>query len=240
RTLPAAACRPRDALAVPWLPSTLDASLQARRAAEAGRRMTGIRAIQDRVANTPDAYAAESPARRARSLDLPRSAARFALLALTCGCIIALALVDFRSSVAVTIFELALGGAGGHWVDYGSLSGRLFLITVVTARAAWLTFVAWRQGLQPVLGRYGAHALAIAVLVPAVWMSLGLANGNLRGNVFSDGNGFFFFAFVLVVVTLVREGDSAWFLRLFFAACAASAVLYFLLIVVTASGAVSL
>ena len=90
------------------------------------------------------------------------------------------------------------------------------------------------------LGRYGAHALAIAVLVPAVWMSLGLVNGNLRGNVFSDGNGFFFFAFVLVVVTLVREGDGAWFLRLFFAACATSAILYFLLIVVTASGAVSL
>ena len=230
--------------------------------------MTGIRAIQKRVANTPDAFAAESTARRARSLDVPRSAARLALLALTCGCIIALAalkaggagshvttdvlagvlavgfialtLVDFRLSVAVTIFELALGGAGGHWVDYGSLSGRLFLITVVTARAAWLTFVAWRHGVQPVLGRYGAHALAIAVLVPAVWMSLGLANGNLRGNVFSDGNGFFFFAFVLVIVTLVREGDGAWFLRLFFAACATSAILYFLLIVVTASGAVSL
>ena len=45
---------------------------------------------------------------------------------------------------------------------------------------------------------------------------------------------------MLVVVTLVREGDAAWFLRLFFAACATSAILYFLLIVVTASGAVSL
>lgn len=230
--------------------------------------MNGIRAIQERVANTPDAYAAQSTARGARSLDVPRSAARFALLALTSGCIVALAvlkaggagshvttdvlagvlavgfialtLVDFRLSVAVTIFELALGGAGGHWVDYGSLSGRLFLVTVVTLRAAWLTFAAWRHDLQPVLGRYGAHALGIAVLVPAVWMSLGLANGNLRGNVFSDGNGFLFFAFVLVVVTLVRSGDGAWFLRLFFAACAASAVLYFLLIVVTASGAVSL
>ena len=81
---------------------------------------------------------------------MPRSAARYALLALTIACIvtlavlkaggagshvtsdvlggvlavafIALALLDFRLSVAVTIFELVLGGAGGHWIDYGSLS----------------------------------------------------------------------------------------------------------------------
>jgi hypothetical protein len=229
--------------------------------------MNGIRAIQKPVANTPDAYAAPT-ARRARSLGVPRSAARFALLALTSGCIvalavlkaggdgshvtsdllggvlavafIALALIDFRLSVAVTIFELVLGGAGGHWLDYGPFSGRLFLIAVVTLRAAWLMVVDWRRGLHPLLGRYGAHALAIAFLIPAVWMPLGLLSGNLRGDVFSDGNGLFFFAFVLVVVTLVRSGDGAWFLRLFFAACAASAAIYFLLIVVTASGAVSL
>ena len=45
---------------------------------------------------------------------------------------VALTLIDFRASVAVTIFELVLGGAGGHWVDFGSLSGRIFLISVVT------------------------------------------------------------------------------------------------------------
>jgi hypothetical protein len=230
--------------------------------------MTGIRAIQDRVANTPDAYAAEPTARRARSLDVPRSAARFALLALTCGCIVALAalkaggagshvttdvlagvlavgfialtLVDFRLSVAVTIFELVLGGAGGHWHDYGPLSGRIFLISVVTLRAAWLTIVDRRRGLHPVLGRYGAHALALAFLIPAIWIPLGLVDGNGRHNAVADGNGFLFFAFVLVVVTLFRRGEGAWLRRVFFAACATSAAAYFGLIVLTASGALSL
>jgi hypothetical protein len=153
---------------------------------------------------------------------------------------IALALIDFRLSVAVTIFELVLGGAGGHWIDYGSASGRIFLITVVTLRAAWLTIVDWRRGLHPILGRYGAHALALAILIPAIWIPLGLIDGNGRHNAFADGNGFLFFAFVLVVVTLFRRGDGAWLRRLFFAACATSAAAYFVLIVLTAAGAVSL
>jgi hypothetical protein len=199
---------------------------------------------------------------------MPRSAARYALLALTIACIvtlavlkaggsgshvtsdvlggvlaiafIALALVDFRLSVAVTIFELVLGGAGGHWIDYGSLSGRIFLITVVTLRAGWLTIVDWRRGLHPILGRYGTHALALAILIPAIWIPLGLADGNGRHNAFADGNGFLFFAFVLVVMTLFRRGEGAWLRRVFFAACATSAAAYFSLIVLTSSGVLSL
>jgi hypothetical protein len=230
--------------------------------------MNGIRAIQERVANSPDAYAAQSTARRARSLDVPRSAARFALLALTSGCIvalavlkaggagshvtsdllggvlavafIALALLDFRLSVAVTVFELVLGGAGGHWIDYGPVSGRIFLISVVTLRAAWLTFVDWRRGLNPVLGRYGAHALALAILIPAIWIPFGLLDGNGAHNAVADGNGYLFFAFVLVVVTLIRRGEGAWLRTMFFAACATGAAAYFGLIVLTAAGAVSL
>jgi hypothetical protein len=220
------------------------------------------------VTNPPDAYVARPTARRGAALTVPRSAARYALLALTIGCIvalavlkaggagshvtsdvlggvlavafIALALIDFRLSVAVTIFELVLGGAGGHWIDYGSASGRIFLITVVTLRAAWLTIVDWRRGLHPILGRYGAHALALAILIPAIWIPLGLVDGNGRHNAFADGNGFLFFAFVLVVVTLFRRGDGAWLRRIFFAACATSAAAYFGLIVLTSSGVLSL
>lgn len=215
-----------------------------------------------------DGYPAGRVALRERAFGVSRPYAGHALLALTSGCIItlavlkaaganaglvsdalggvlvvafiALALLDFRSSVAVVIFELVLGGAGGHWIDHGSLTGRIFLIAVVTLRAAWLTVADWRRGRRPVLGRYGAHALAIAILMPAIWMPLGLANGNLRSNVVGDGNGFVFFAFVLVVMTLVRRGDGAWLQRVFFAACAASAAAYFLLIVATTSGLVSL
>ena len=230
--------------------------------------MTGIRGIQEPVTDTPDAYVAQAAARRRGALNMPRSAARLPLLALTIVCIvalavlkadgagshvtsdvlggvlavafIALALIDFRLSVAVTIFELVLGGAGGHWIDYGSLSGRIFLIAVVTLRGAWLTFIDWRRGLHPVLGRYGAHALALAILIPAIWIPLGLIDGNGRHNAVADGNGFLFFAFVLVVLTLVRRGEGAWLRGVFFAACATGAAAYFGLIVLTASGVVSL
>ena len=220
------------------------------------------------MTNPPDAYVARPARRRGAALTVSRSAARCALLALTIACIvalavlkaggsgshvtsdvlggvlavafIALALIDFRLSVAVTIFELVLGGAGGHWIDYGSLSGRIFLITVVTLRAAWLTIVDWRQGLHPVLGRYGAHALALAILIPAIWIPLGVLEGNGRHNAFADGNGYVFFAFVLVVMTLFRRGEGAWLRRMFFAACATSAAAYFSLIVLTSSGVLSL
>src|SRR5262249_31162694 len=150
------------------------------RAAASAHRMNGIRAIQERVTGTSDAYAARPTTFRRRARDVSRGYGRLALLALAIACIIALAalraggveahvtadalrgilalafialtLIDFRLSVAVTIFELVLGGAGGHWIDYGSLSGRIFLVVVVTLRAAWLTIADWRQGLHPVLG----------------------------------------------------------------------------------------
>src|SRR5690349_21940271 len=213
-------------------------------------------------------YTVVPAALRERAMNVSRSYARHSLLALTIGCIvalavlkvhgtssglltdaiggvlavafIALALIDFRTSVAVTIFEIVLGGAGGHWIDYGSLSGRIFLITVVTLRAAWLTILDWRRGVHPVLGRYGAHALAIAFLLPAIWIPLGLLHGNSRHDAIADGNGFLFFAFVLVVLTLLRRGQGPWLRRTFFAACATSGAAYFLLIVATKAGALGL
>ena len=90
------------------------------------------------------------------------------------------------------------------------------------------------------LGRYGAHALALAILIPAIWIPLGLLDGNGAHNTVADGNGYLFFAFVLVVVTLIRRGEGAWLRTMFFAACATGAAAYFGLIVLTAAGAVSL
>ncbi|HEX5175307.1 MAG TPA: hypothetical protein VFV91_14305, partial [Gaiellaceae bacterium] len=154
---------------------------------------------------------------------------------------VVLAVIDFRSSVGVAVFELVLGGASGHWVDYGGgISGRIFLISVVTLRAAATTIADWRGGRRAVLGRYGGHALAIAFLIPAIWIPLGLADGNQRASVIADGDGFVFFAFVLVVALLVRRGDGAWLRRVLFAACAASGAAYFLLIAATTSGVVGL
>jgi O-Antigen ligase len=228
--------------------------------------MTGIRAIQERVASTSVGYSA---ARGDRRESLTRSGLRYPVLALTVACFVALTvmkaadvgsglpsdalralfavafviltLVDFRSGVGVAIFELVLGGAGGRWVDYGAgLTGRIFMDAVVTLWAVWLTFVDWRRGRSPLLGRYGAHAIAIAILIPAIWIPLGILDGNGLHNAVSDGNGFLFFAFVLVIVTLLRAGEGGWFRRLFFAACVVNAVAYFIAILVSATGAVSL
>ncbi len=225
------------------------------------------RAIRQPASSAPDGYAVRPDGLNKR-VSVSETLARRGLLALTIACIVALAalkasgagshtvtdalggvlavafialtLVDFRASVAVTIFELVLGGAGGHWIDYGSLSGRIFLITVVTLRAAWLTIADRRRGLHPILGRYGAHALVLAVLIPLIWIPLGLADGNGKHNAVADGNGFVFFAFVLVVLTLIRRGDGGWLRRVFFAACATNAAAFLLLIVVTTTGIVRL
>jgi hypothetical protein len=231
--------------------------------------MTGTRAIQERVSSTSTGYAVDPTTLPRRRENIARPAVRYAVLALTVACIViltvlkaaavdsgiavdalralfaaafvVLTLVDFRASVGIAIFELILGGAGGRWIDYGGgLTGRIFMDAVVTVRALWLTIVDWRRGRSPLLGRYGVHAMALAILVPAIWIPLGLLDGNGRHNAVSDGNGFLFFAFVLVVATLLRAGDGGWFRRLFFAACAANAIAYFVLIVLGASGAVSL
>jgi hypothetical protein len=232
-------------------------------------RSAELCAIQGRVASASEPYTVKSGAWYERVACVSRIHLRHLALALTIGCIsalsaltaagaesrlttdgiggilavafVVLAVVDFRSSVAVVIFEVVLGGAGGHWVDYGGgLSGRILLIAVVTLRAVATTVVDWRRGWHPVFGRYGAHALAIAFLIPAIWMPLGLVDGNPRSYVIADGDSFFFFAFVLVVVCLARHGDGAWLRRMLFAACATSGAAYFLLIVATKCGLVGL
>jgi hypothetical protein len=169
------------------------------------------------------------------------SSAELAIKAILVLSFIALSIVDFRASVAVAIFELVLAGTGGQWTYIaGGVSGRIFLDAVVMIRALTIIASEWRRTRHLELGRYGLHALALAVIFPVVWMSLGLYYGNVRSSVFADGNGFAFFAFILVVVALLMRGQGKWFRNLFLAACAANGVVTLVLVTLTATKLVSL
>ncbi len=142
----------------------------------------------------------------------------------------ALAIVDLRVAVAIVILELALGGASGRWTAFGGvLSGRLVLDGIVFAVAIWrlaLTRdIPWRQR----LGRYGVHALVVAVVLPGIWIPLGLVNGWRAVDAWGDGNGYIFFAFALVLAALATRSDLGWLRRGLLIACSATAALTVLL-----------
>lgn len=169
------------------------------------------------------------------------SPARVALEATLALSFVCLSIVDFRASVAIAIFELVLAGAGGHWASYPlGITGRILLEGVITVRALSIIVGDWcRNGRLP-LGRYGIHALMLAVLIPGIWIPLGLFNGNTPHDVVADGNGFFSFAFVLVVVASALRGHGDWFRKLFVAACGANGIVTLGMIVVSATRWVAL
>lgn len=152
-----------------------------------------------------------------------------------------LAIVDFRAAVAIVIVELIVFGASGQWTQLpGGIHGRIALYSIVFARAAWTLAIGWSRGDRQVFGRYGLHALILAIILPGIWMTLGLLNGNEPRDVFADGNGYLFFAFALVFVVLVRQGDAAWLRRWILFACAVNAVIIAAIVVVTVTGLVAM
>ncbi len=154
---------------------------------------------------------------------------------------VCLSVVDFRASVAIAIFELVLAGTGGRWASYPlGITGRIFLDSVITVRALSIIVGDWRRNGRVRLGRYGIHALLLAVLIPGIWIPLGLYNGNTPHDVVADGNGFVFFAFILVVVACLIRGQGDWFRKLFFAACAVNGIVTLGMIVVSATRWVAL
>jgi hypothetical protein len=169
------------------------------------------------------------------------SQAQPVLKALLVVSFVALAVVDFKASVAIAIFELVLAGTGGQWAFIrGGLSGRTFLDAVVAVRALAIIASDWRRTRRLELGRYGIHALVVATVIPIVWMALGLHYGNVRSDIFADGNGFFFFAFIVVIVALLLRGQGEWFRRLFLAACAVNGIVTLVLIFISSTGMVAL
>jgi hypothetical protein len=146
----------------------------------------------------------------------------------------ALALVDYRAAVAIVLIEIACLGASGLWTELpGGLTGRQALHAIVLARALGLLLATWRSEGRIQLGRYGWHAVALAIILPLVWMPLGLLNGHSPSDVFGDGNAHLFFAFTLVFIALIADGFGPWLRRWLLIACAANAALTGLLILVT-------
>ena len=153
----------------------------------------------------------------------------------------ALAFVDYRAAVAIALVEIACLGAGGLWTSLpGGLSGRQALHAIVLVRALAMLVDTWRTGRRVQLGRYGWHAVALSIILPLIWMPLGLLNGNGPNDVFGDGNSHLFFAFILVFITLIAEGFGPWLRRWLLIACAANAVVTGLLILLTLTNIVPL
>ncbi len=116
----------------------------------------------------------------------------------------------------------------------------MFLDGVVTMRASVPFVVDALRGRRLELGRYGVHALVVAVVIPVVWMTLGFVNGHNRSYVIADGNGVFFLVFTLVFVALLREGLGEWVRRWLFIACVVTATVTFVLIIVSILGVIPL
>lgn len=137
-----------------------------------------------------------------------------------------LAVLDLRLAVAIAVLELALGGASGRWTVFpGGFSGRLLLDGIVFAVALWRLVQRRRSGQPLVLGRYTVHAVAVGVLLAAIWIPLGVVNGWQPQDAWGDGNGYLFFAFALVLAALAVDSDLAWLRRWLLVACTAVAVL---------------
>ena len=143
-----------------------------------------------------------------------------------------LALLDLRAAVAIAMLELAVAGASGQWTRFpGGISGRVALDMIVAlAGAVWLARD-WRRTGRLDLGRYGPHALFIAIALPLIWMPIGLLNGNLPRDVVADGNGHLFLAFSLAIIALIRQGHGPWVRHWFLVVCIANAVVTLAMIV---------
>lgn len=146
---------------------------------------------------------------------------------------------DLRAAMAILMLEIVLGGASGHWTKVaGPISGRVLLEALLMLRVA--VVLVRERSRQQLLGRYGLHALAVALLIPAIWMTLGVARGNTLSNVFGDGNGIALFSLAIAFELLLRDGWGAWIRGWFFVCCVANAVVTGAFVLVSRVGIVGL
>jgi hypothetical protein len=146
---------------------------------------------------------------------------------------------DLRAAMAILMLEIVLGGASGHWTTVaGPISGRVLLEALLMLRVA--VVLVWERSRLQLLGRYGLHALAVAFLIPAIWMALGVARGNTLSNVFGDGNGVALFSLAIAFELLLRDGWGAWIRGWFYVCCVANAVVTGALVLASRAGIVAL
>ena len=176
----------------------------------------------------------------ARVADWPAALGGGLEVVLACSFVL-LALTDFRLAVGVVVCELALGGAGGQWAILpGGISGRNFLLAVVIGWAGVTLAARFYRERRISLGRYGLHAAALAAVMPAVWIPLGIANGFGPSDALADGNAVLFMGFALALVLLVEQGSAAWLRSCLFVACAINAAFLALVVAGIETGIVSL
>ncbi len=126
---------------------------------------------------------------------------------------LALCLADLRLAVAVCVLELIVGGGSGRWtVLPAGVSGRMLLNLILGLVSVGVLFMQARAGTMT-LGRYTVHALVIAILIPAVWIPLGILSGNGAANAIADGDGFLFFGFALILAAAATRGNLGWLRR---------------------------
>jgi hypothetical protein len=147
----------------------------------------------------------------------------------------ALVVKDLKAAVLIALIELATAGAAGHWTVFpGGVSGRIVIDAIVFGRALWLFAASALKSRTFELGRYGAHALVVAIGMPVIWCVVGLLYGNRPSEVFADADGYAFIAFSLVFIVVMRMGGGDWLRRAFFTATAVNALFMFGLIVIAA------
>jgi hypothetical protein len=153
----------------------------------------------------------------------------------------ALAVIDLPLALTVAIVELAVSGAGGAWTTFPlGVSGRIVLDAIVlVASLPYLTRDVRDFG-RSALGRYGAHAVAIALVMAATWIPMGLLFGHSLRDAVQDGDAVLFLAFTIPIVVVMRRVGGAWIRSSLLGACASTAVFSGLLLALHALGVVAL
>ena len=153
--------------------------------------------------------------------------------------VLGISILSWRSyelAVGLVILELTVAGASGSWTVFpGAVSGRMVLLAIVFFSGILILWREWRRNHRPELGRYGPHALVVAIVMPLVWVPVGLYYGNARSDILGDANAHMFLAFSLVIGLVLWRGNGPWLRDWVFVACAANAILtgLFILLEVT-------